>query len=399
MIKHCRALFSVSLPLLMAGTALPSFAQSGSTAPWVGTWATPPENMGSGFGQVTVREFVHTSVGGTAARIRLSNEFGTDPLVVQDIHIARRNPAVSGGIMAGTDHAMTFSGSTSVTIPVGAVAISDPVAMTVPALSDISVSFFLPASGFTAVTGQNATFFKPSFLASGDVSGATTLPAGTTTQPISFFLDGLDVQGTTTAGAVVALGASITGGVGSDEDLNDRWTDVLAQRLSKAGMSVGVLNSGISGDNSLNDAGGPNGQRRFNGDVTAQAGVEWVMISDFPINNFGSTPATAADPIASLKQFIARAHERKIKVLCADLTPFKGSSGWTADGESGREAYNAFVLGGTSGCDGTVDVASAVSDPKNPQQYLPAFDSGDHLHPNAAGHAAIGNAINLALFH
>ena len=384
-------------PLICATS--PGFAQTGSTAPWVGTWATPPENMGSGFGQVTVREFVHTSVGGSAARIRLSNEYGTDPLVVQDAHIARRDPKTNGGIMVGTDHPVTFSGSSTVTIPVGAVAVSDPVTMTVPAVSDIGVSFFLPASSFTSVTGQNATFLKTSFLAPGDVSGAAALPAGTSTVPIAFFLTSFDVQGPAAAGAVVALGASITGGVGGDTDGNDRWSDILAQRLQKAGLGIGVLNSGISGDNALDDAGGPNGQRRFDTDVIAQSRVEWVIVSDFPINNFGPNPATGAAPIASLKQFSARAHEKQIKLLCSTLTPFKGSGGWTADGEAGREAYNAFVISGSAGvCDGVVDQAKAASDPTNPQQYLPAFDSGDHLHPNAAGHAAIANAISLALF-
>jgi lysophospholipase L1-like esterase len=398
MIRYCRSLLHAGLISLAAVTASPGLAQSGSSAPWVGTWATPPENIGAGFGQVTVREFVHTSVGGASVRIRLSNEYGTDPLVVEDVHIALRNSAVSGGIMVNTDRSATFSGAGSVTIPVGAIAVSDPVAMTVPALSDIGISFYLPAASFASVTGQSATFLDTSLLASGDVSGAAALPAGSTTTTTSFFLIGLDVQGPMAAGTVVALGASITGGIGSDIDKNDRWTNGLAQRLVKAGRGVGVLNSGISGDNALNDDGGPNGQRRFDSDVIAQSGVGWTIVSDFPINNFGDDPSTAAEPIAALKQFIARAHEKGIKVLCSTLTPFKGAAAWTPDGEAGREAYNAFVIGRTSGCDGVVDQAKATSDPANPEQYLPAFNSGDSLHPNAAGHAAIANSINLALF-
>jgi lysophospholipase L1-like esterase len=268
----------------------------------------------------------------------------------------------------------------------------------VPALTDVGISFYLPASGFTSVTGQNATFFKTSFLAFGDVSAAATLPPGSTGQPINFFLVGLDVQGDEARGSVVALGASITGGVGSTLDANNRWTDVLARRLVQARLGIGVLNSGISGDNALDDAGGPNGQRRFDTDVIAQAGVGWVIISDFPINNFGPDPATGAAPIAALKQFIARSHEKRIEVLCSTLTPFKGFGAWTPDLEAGREAYNAFVQSARSGCDGVIDQARAVSDPNNPQQYRATYDSGDHLHPNAAGHAAIANSINLELF-
>ena len=393
--KTSRVSSLLGLSAIVLGHATVSVAQS---LP-VGSWSTPPQNMGSGFGQVTVREFVHSSVGGRAARIRLSNEYGQEPLVVQDARLALRDASTANGVLTATDHALTFSGSASVTIPVGAIAISDPVDMDVPALTDVGVSFYLPASSFTSVTGQNATFDKTGFLAyGGDFGAAATLPSGSPSLPVSFFLVGLDVQGDEARGAVVAFGASITGGVGSTLDANNRWTDVLARRLVQARLGVGVLNSGISGDNALDDAGGPNAQRRFNSDVVAQAGVDWVIISDFPINNFGPDPATGAAPIAALKQFIVRGHEKRIKVLCSTLTPFKGFGAWTPDLEAGREMYNAFVRSPHSGCDGIIDQATAVSDPRDPQRYLAAYDSGDHLHPSPAGHTAIANAIDLRLF-
>lgn len=390
-----RIMLLVGLSVILLGHARAGVAE---TRP-VGSWSTPPENMGSGSGQVTVREFVHSSVGGTAARIRLSNEYGQEPLVVQDAHLALRDANTANGVLTATDHAVTFSGAASVTIPVGAIAVSDPVEMKVPALTDVGVSFYLPASGFTSVTGQNATFDKTGFLAyGGDFGAAATLPSGSQSLPVAFFLVGLDVQGDEARGAVVALGASITGGVGSTLDANNRWTDVLARRLVQARLGIGVLNSGISGDNALDDAGGPNAQRRFDTDVVAQAGVGWVIISDLPINNFGPDPATGAAPIAALKQFIVRSHEKRIKVLCSTLTPFKGYPAWTPELEAGREAYNAFVQSSRSGCDGVIDQASAVSDPNNPLQYRAAYDSGDHLHPNPAGHAAIADSIDLMLF-
>lgn len=365
----------------------------------VGSWSTPPENIGSGTGQVTVREFVHSSVGGTAARIRFSNEYGQEPLVVQNVHLALRDPSTTNGVLTTTDKAVTFSGASSATIPVGAIAVSDMVEMKVPAVTDIGVSFYLPASTFTSVTGQNGTFGKPGYLAyGGDFTAAGTLPPGSPTYGTAYFLIGLDVQGHEARRAVVALGASITGGVGSTLDANNRWTDVLAQRLVQARIGVGVLNSGISGDNALDDAGGPNAQRRFDTDVLAQAGVGWVIISDFPINNFGPNPSTGAAPIAALQQLIARSHAKRIQVLCSTLTPFKGYGAWTPVLETGREAYNAFVRSGRSGCDGVIDQAKAVGDPRDPQKYLAAYDSGDHLHPSPAGHAAIANSIDLMLF-
>jgi lysophospholipase L1-like esterase len=383
--------------LLMAGMVPPSLAQtSGSSASWFVTWGAAPRDLGPISAPQTIRQFVHTSIGGSSARIHLSNEFGAQPLVIQDVHIAQRNPAVAGGILANTDHKVTFSGNTSLTIPTGAVAVSDPVTVAAPSLSDMAISFFLPAS-VSGVTGQGDSL-EISFLAPGDVSGAATMPGAQGSGGPYFFLTALDIQGPGLTGAVVALGASITAGIGTNFDANQRWTNILAQRLVKAGIGVGVLNSGISGDNALTDDGGPSGERRFDSDVIAQSEVKWVIISDFPINNFGSPAATGAQPIASLVQFVARAHQKRIKVICSTLTPFKGSQGWTPDGESGREAYNAFVRTAASGCDGIVDQAKATSDPKNPQQYLPAFNSGDGVHPNTAGHAAIGNSVNLALF-
>ena len=365
----------------------------------VGSWSTPPEAIGSGFGQVTVREFVHTSAGGTAARIRFSNQYGQEPLVIQNLHLALRDTSTANGVLTTTDKTVTFSGASSITIPVGAIAVSDMVEMKVPELTDIGVSFYLPGATFSSVTGQNATVGKTGFLAyGGDFTAAATLPPGSPSLPVAFFLVGLDVQGETPKRAVVALGASITGGVGSTLDANNRWTDVLAQRLVQARMDVAVLNSGISGDNALDDGGGPNAQRRFATDVIAQAGVRWVIISDFPINNFGPNPSTAAAPIAALQQLIVRSHEKHIQVLCSTLTPFKGFGAWTPELESGRQAYNAFVKSNNSHCDGVIDQATAVGDPRDPQQYLAAYDSGDHIHPSPAGHAAIAHSIDLMLF-
>ena len=393
--KRWRVLSLAGLSVVVFSHASVSVAQAQA----VGSWATPPQNIGSGFGQVTVREFVHGSVGGRMARIRLSNEYGQEPLVVQDAHVALRDMSTANGVLTATDHAVAFSGSANVTIPVGATAISDPIEMNVPALTDVGVSFYLPASGFTSVTGQNATFDKTGYLAyGGDFSAAATLPSGSPSLPVSFFLVGLDVQGHEARRAVVALGASITGGVGSTLDANNRWTDVLAGRLVQARLGIGVLNSGISGNNALDDTGGPNAQRRFDTDVIAQAGVRWVIISDLPINNFGPNPATGAAPIAALKQFIVRSHEKRIKVLCSTLTPFKGFGAWTPDLEAGRGTYNAFVWSASSGCDGVIDQATAVGDPRDPQRYLAIYDSGDHLHPSPAGHAAIANSIDLRLF-
>jgi len=125
-----------------------------------------------------------------------------------------------------------------------------------------------------------------------------------------------------------------------------------------------------------------------------------VIFSDDPINDLGSTtrPPTGDQLIAAIENLIARAHERQIKFVCSTLTPYQGAGYWTPAGEAAREQINAFIRGKSSGCDGVIDQDAATHDPTYPTQYLPAYDSGDHLHPNNAGLEAIADAIDLHLF-
>jgi lysophospholipase L1-like esterase len=380
-----------------AGSAFAVKSAAAST-PWTGTWSVSPESGGQSFGQQTLRQIVHTSIGGTSAQVQVSNVFGTAPLLVADVQVALRSSGSS--IVSGTDHAVTFGGQASITIPAGGLAISDAVAMTVPALSDIAVSMYLPQS--TGSSTYHAQGTVTNYIASGDVSGNATLSGAQTTNSY-FFLTNLNVQNPAAQGAVVTFGASITDGYASTTDGNERWPNDLAVRLANSGRTVGVLNQGISGNRLLVDSSGADGQSaldRFNRDVLSQPGVKWVIFSDDPINDLGSTspPPTSAQLIAGLQQLISMAHQNGIKFLCSTLTPYQGAGYWTQQGETAREAYNAYVLSSGSGCDGVIDQAAAVSNPADPTMYLPAYDSGDHLHPNDAGYQAIANAVNLNLF-
>jgi lysophospholipase L1-like esterase len=337
---------------------------------------------------------VHTSISGTAARVQISNAFGSQPLQVSDVHIAQRSSGSS--IVAGTDHVVTFGGQGSVTIAAGAVAVSDSVAFAVNALSDVAISFYLPqASGGTF--HQQGT--QTNYFASGDVAGNATLSGASTTGSY-YFLANLDVQNSGSLGAVVTLGASITDGVASSQDSNRRWPNDLAVRLVNSGRTVGVLNQGISGNDLLTDGAGQSALHRFNRDVLSQPGVKWVIFSDDPINDLGSSSnrPTGAQLIAGLKQLVSSAHAAGIEFLCSTLTPFQGAGYWTSDGETGREQVNAFIRSAGSGCDGVIDQDQATHDPANPTKYLPAYDAGDHLHPNEAGLQAIANAVDLNLF-
>jgi lysophospholipase L1-like esterase len=215
----------------------------------------------------------------------------------------------------------------------------------------------------------------------------------------SNLLAGVDAHGIPDPGIVVTLGASITEGAGS-RGIGRNWPSLLAARLADEGLNIAVINKGISGNRLLVDGAGPSALSRFDRDVLAQSGVRGVIFSDDPINDLGATspPPTADALIAGLERLIAEAHEQHIQFFCSTLTPYEGAKYWTPYGEAAREQVNAFLRSGKSGCDAVIDQDAATHDPAHPTRYLPAYDSGDHLHPNDAGHRAIANHIDLLVF-
>ncbi len=369
--------------------------ESPDVSSWVGTWAASPVSCGAGLGlnRQTLRQIVHTSIGGTAARIQISNVFGSQPLTVSDVHIARRTSGST--IDTSTDRKVSFGGQSSTMIAAGATGISDSVDFAVAALSDVAISIYFPQKAGNETC--HGTGLQTNYIASGDASGSATLNGAQTTGQYHFLVN-LDIQNAGAAGALVLLGASITDGVASSQDANRRWPNDLAVRLVNAGYTVGVLNQGISGNQLLVDGSGQSALHRFPRDVAAQPGVKWVIFADDPINDLGDSHPTGAQLIAGAKQLMAMAHQSGIKFLCATLTPFQGANYWSATEETGREQYDAFVRGASSGCDGVVDMDDATHDPANPTKYLPAYNSGDNLHPNTAGLQAMANAVDLTLF-
>lgn len=377
-----------------AAPASPHALSPAAADGFTGTWSVSPQSGGPSYRQQTLRQIVHTSIGGSAARLRISNAFGSAPLTVADVHLARR--ASGSSVDTGTDRAVTFGGQGTVTVPAGGTAVSDTVGFSVPALSDVAVSFYLPQSTGSATYHQQGT--QTNYLANGDVSAAGSINVASTSGSYSF-LTNLDVQNPAAQGAVATLGASITDGVASAQDSNRRWPNDLAARLAGSGRTVGVLNQGISGNKLLSDGAGQSALGRFDRDVIGQPGVKWVIFSDDPINDLGAANRPSGDQlIAGLQQLVSRAHAAGLKFLCSTLTPFQGSGGWSQAGEDARAQINAFVRSAASGCDGVVDQDTATHDPANPARYLPAYDAGDHLHPNEAGLQAIANAVDLSLF-
>jgi hypothetical protein len=325
---------------------------------WTGTWSASPESCGAGtqLGGRTLRQIVHTSIGGSAVRVEVSNVFGTSALAIADVHVAQR--ASDSSITQGTDHSVTFGGEAAASVAAGALAVSDPVALEVAPLSDVSVSIYFPLSTGASET-CHSTALQTSYIASGDLSGAPNLSGAVTTGSY-FFLTAIDVRNSAASGALVTLGASITDGIASASDDDRRWPNDLAVRLTNAGQTVGVLNQGISGNQLLVDGSGQSALHRLGRDVLAQAGVRWVVFADDPINDLGDSHSTAAQLIAGLKQLIVMAHQSGVAFLCATLTPFQGAAYWSSTEETEREAYDTFVRTENSGCDRVVDMDGAT---------------------------------------
>jgi lysophospholipase L1-like esterase len=364
----------------------------------------------------TVRHVVHTSIGGDELRIRLTNEFGETPLRIGEVRVAVRAGSGAGtDTVPGTDRRVTFGGRGAVTVPAGSPCVSDPVPLRVSDGADLTVSIHLP--GRTEVTTQFAFAFQENAVAAGNVTAARRI---TPTSAITavYFLSGVSVR--TRGSAVVAFGDSITNGANTANNANHRWPDLLAARLHAARLDRGVVNLGVAGNRLLHDPNPPAGSpaegyaalfgqsalRRFDRDVVAQPGAEYLVVL-LGVNDLGH-PGTSAPPdevVSALdiiwghRQLITRAHQAGLRAYGATILPFKDDTlgFYSAENERKRSAVNDWIRHGGE-YDAVIDFDAAVRDPADPLRLLPAYDSGDHLHPNDAGMAAMADAVPLRLF-
>ena len=350
----------------------------------------------------TIRQVIRSTLGGESVRIRLTNENGERPLVIGAAHIAVRDSGAT--IRAATDRAIMFGGRATVTLRPGAFVTSDPVNLRVPALSDLAISLWVRDT-IRATTRHPGALQTGYVSAHGDFSSAASLAPDTTIRQW-LWLAGVDVANAAATGVIVTLGNSITDGTAATPDANSRWPDVLARRLlGSSEPPKAVVNAGIGGNRVLSRITGPSALARFDRDVLAQPGVTHVVVLE-GINDLTrgtATPdprdsVTAADIIFGYQQLITRAHERGLVIFGATLTPIGGlNRPVTAGADLKRRAVNEWIR--TSGSfDGVIDFEAVTRDPAQPDRFLPAFDSGDHLHPSDAGYKAMGEFIDLALF-
>jgi lysophospholipase L1-like esterase len=350
----------------------------------------------------TIREIVHVSLGGPQVRVVFTNEFGADSLTIGAAHVAVSQGGSTINVVSSAG--LTFGGQTSVTIPPGALMVSDPAAVNIPAGSDLAVSFFLPAQTIKQLS-QHGYADETSYTAQGNVVGAKTLDSPTEISAWPF-VKSVDVKVPARAGAVVAFGDSITDGAFATKNMNERWPDVLARRLqaNPKTADLGVLNLGIGGNRVLHDNTGPSALARFDRDVIAQSGVKYVIILE-AINDIGHAydpgraydVVSADDLITGYIQMAERAHSHGIKVYFATLTPYGNAKYMSPAGDEVRQTLNKWIRTSKE-IDGFIDFDKATQDPANPAMFLPTYDHGDHLHPNDAGYKAMGDTIDLGLF-
>jgi lysophospholipase L1-like esterase len=368
----------------------------GSGTQLVTTWGASDDIAGGTLNDMTVRNILRTSVGGSELRIRLSNAHGDQPLVTDSVYVGRHQDGAS--VVPGTSRRLTFGGKTSVRIPPGGMAISDPLPGPVPAQTSLTVS--LHVVGTTGViTAHNRAMQHSYKSTSGDHAADESATAYQTESSAWFFLNAAIVTAPRQVDTVATLGDSITSSVGTTIDTNRRWPDVLADRYAKLPehRRLAISNEGISGNRVLNGiakagSAGPSALARLDRDVLTKPGVRTVLVLE-GINDIYAG-ATADELIDGYRQLIARVHASGRCIVGGTITPVGGSFVYTPEKEAARQAVNNFIR--TSGeFDGFVDFDAATRDPADPTRLQAAYDGGDGLHPNDAGSHAIGNAANL----
>jgi len=408
--------------------AAPGVTAAGEVKPkmhghWVNTWTAMPQLTEPGnlppapftqdnlvFADATLRQTVRVTVGGRQFRLRLSNAFGGAALPITQVSVALPAGGQAGvsAIQPGTSKPVTFSGRTSIVVPVGAQVVSDPLNFDLSSRTNLTVTMYLAQGQASNNVTSHPGSRTNSYMLAGNHVGDADLP-GSATAAHWYFISGVEMWSRPTTSAAVMVGDSLTDGRGSTTNMNDRWPDQLLDRLqSRPGTSnIAILNQAAGGNRVLNDGLGPNALGRVDRDVLAQSGVKWLLVFE-GVNDIGTAEAgeaaqkqTVDDLITAFDQIIVRAHAQGIRVYGATITPFGGNVPGYDDPAGVREAARQQVnewIRTSHRFDAVVDFDQVARDQANPRQLAPAFDVGDHLHLNPLGYKALADAVPARLF-
>lgn len=395
-----RRIIAAAMTLLVLG----SFGQICAKKHWVATWATaeqvaethnnPPVPLAGN----SIRQIVQTSISGDKLRVKLSNEFGKEPVEIKAAEIA---VALTSGnshlIDEQTNTALTFEGSASIVIQPGELVVSDPVMLSMTNRQNMAITLHFGACPANIITSHPGSR-TDSYIAEGNTSDFSK----STATAHWYIINAIEVERKDNARAVVILGNSITDGRGSTTNVQNRWTDILSRRLlaGKGTGNVSVLNMGLGGNCILQGGLGPTAQTRYPRDLFGQEGVKYIVLFEGvnDLGGFGDAVAKADRIIEVYKKIIEEAHSRGIKVYGGTVMPFKGNNYYSDNHEEGRNRLNEWIRT-TDLLDGVIDHAAAMADSNDPARMDPAFlFENDWLHPNAEGHRHMGEDVDLSLF-
>jgi lysophospholipase L1-like esterase len=402
------------LALGMAGILVAALCSTqAADGHWVTTWGTAPQLTEPGnlppapLAHSSLRQFIRPSIGGKHIRLRFSNNYGTNAVNINAARVALAPSSASlgnGDIITATEKGVTFRGAPGVIIPRGEVVFSDPIAFELPALTNVAISIYFGDISATTINGHPGSR-TTSFIQSGNAISTTSLPGASKTKHW-YIINALEVLADSASKTVAILGDSLTDGRGSTDDLNNRWPDVLAERLitNAPTAGVGVANMGIGG-NAIFGGLGPAAVNRFDRDVLNQSGVRYLIVFE-GVNDLGgasdaNAPTLTTNLINTYTQFATKAKARGLRAYGATITPFGGSGYYTVARETARQTINAWFRTNTV-FDGVIDFDAAVRDPGDPTkfkaEYYPGLNANDWLHLNVLGYKAMADAIDLNLF-
>ena len=372
---------------------------------WVGTWSSAqmrvnPSDMppSPGLTNNSLRQVVRVSIGGSTLRIKFSNEFSPSTVTINSVQIA----VSSGGsaINISTNKELKFNGNPVVTMDAGTTVTSDPIAFKLAPGMNLAITIFFGQTPviLTGHPGSRTT----SYILVGNTAANPDFTGAAETDHW-YCISTIDVQGPSTAGCVAILGNSITDGRGTTTNKQNRWTDILSERLlaNRGTEHVGVLNLGIGGNSVVTGGLGQPGALRYDRDILNQSGVRWAIVFEGvndigAIRNSEAAAKTTNNLIAAYKLMIVKAHDKNIRIYGATIPPFKGNSYYNQYSDSSRNAVNEWIR--HSGYyDGVIDFCKALANPQDTTGIIASFQN-DHLHPTAEGYKKMGESIDLKLF-